>query len=699
MPIIEVENVTKRYRAARGARALLGRGGLAEWLFRRNPGEVVALDDVSFNIEPGESVGIIGANGSGKSTLLKIIAGVTIPSSGTVRVYGRVASLLELGAGFHPMLTGRENVYLNAGIHGMRHAEVEKIFDNIVEFSGVGKFIDYPLSTYSSGMYVRLGFAIAVFTNPDVFLVDEVLAVGDEEFQRRCRARIGELREQGKTVVFVSHDLSIVNTLCERVLLLNKGRMILRDTPRKAIDFYLHQIGQVGRDEGLATLRQDALEVIFSDGRISIFFNQEEVTSAPGLQLQFFYMGRWHPILEATWSVEESTDTSCRARGNYHRLGVQVEYVLSIEDGRLIAEVALVPGKAFRPDAWELRFAFPPAYNRWAYDDATGDFHSIDPDDTLWLSASGVELMCDSALALPEADAPIPAVKIDLASPRDTVRAGWWNSDYFMNSRVLRLEEQIAEDDEALGPGRHVLVNAQFTFFPDPDAAAKEAGARRSRQTVQAGDLAARFDRGRLRLSYRDRLLTTSVHLYTAVFSGNLWNESMNYRWERLRREGPNDEVLIVEGASRRFPVSQTWRICPDDGRLGLEIWLDAHEDITVQECHTSILLRTDYEHWASAKESGRFPGISESDADWAHLNADYSPGGDARVWGPDFPLLTFQPDHERASHRMSILNTSHFENARVLQALRHGEHGLLYFPKGRHLYFAGWVSVTPEGA
>jgi ABC-type polysaccharide/polyol phosphate transport system ATPase subunit len=197
-----------------------------------------ALRGVSLGIRPGESVAIIGRNGSGKSTLLKCMAGILPADEGLVTVTGRIATLLELGAGFHPDLTGRENTYLNGAILGLRRAEIEAAFDSIVDFAGVRDFIDAPVRTYSSGMYVRLGFAIAVHVDPDVLLVDEVLAVGDASFQERSMARMRAFVERGKTVVLVSHDLSSVRSLCARTIVIDQGRLVHDGPTPDAIAFY-----------------------------------------------------------------------------------------------------------------------------------------------------------------------------------------------------------------------------------------------------------------------------------------------------------------------------------------------------------------------------------------------------------------------------------------------------------------------------
>jgi ABC-2 type transport system ATP-binding protein len=183
----------------------------------------MAVDDVSFEIEQGESVGLMGLNGSGKSTLLKLINGVMRPDSGQVLTRGRIAGLIATGAGFHPQLTGRENIYLNAAILGMTEAETKAKFDQIVDFADIGRFLDTPVGHYSSGMFSRLGFAVAVHTDSDIFLIDEVLAVGDKPFKRKCLAKMQEIRDEGRTMVYVSHAAGSVRRMCDRVLVLEKG--------------------------------------------------------------------------------------------------------------------------------------------------------------------------------------------------------------------------------------------------------------------------------------------------------------------------------------------------------------------------------------------------------------------------------------------------------------------------------------------
>ncbi|GHG47732.1 ABC transporter ATP-binding protein [Sinomonas cellulolyticus] len=233
---IDVRNISKQF-VLRHTRSL--KEALV-WLLTGRKGDLshkfFALHDVSLSVEQGESVALLGFNGSGKSTLLKHISGVMTPDSGSVLTRGRVAGLIEVGAGFHHDLTGRDNVYLNGAILGMTEEQIKERFDSIVEFSEIGEFIDTEVKFYSSGMYLRLAFSVAVHTDPEVFLVDEILAVGDEPFQRKCIAKIKELSAEGKTLVVVSHDLELVKQICERGILLERGRIQYDGNIERAVE-------------------------------------------------------------------------------------------------------------------------------------------------------------------------------------------------------------------------------------------------------------------------------------------------------------------------------------------------------------------------------------------------------------------------------------------------------------------------------
>jgi ABC-type polysaccharide/polyol phosphate transport system ATPase subunit len=252
---IRVDRVSRRFRVQSQPVRTLKELVLA----RNRPAatEVWALREVSLAAEPGDSIGLIGRNGSGKTTLLSLVAGILAPTAGRVEAGGRVASLLELGAGFHPDFSGRDNVYLNASLYGLKRKTIDERFEQIVAFAELEDFIDKPVRTYSSGMYMRLGFAVAAHIDADVLLLDEVFAVGDEEFQRKCFAKIFEFKQRGGTIVFVSHDASSVERLCQRAILLRNGRVELDGSTQEAIARY-HRLLADERDpaEGAAGLRE-----------------------------------------------------------------------------------------------------------------------------------------------------------------------------------------------------------------------------------------------------------------------------------------------------------------------------------------------------------------------------------------------------------------------------------------------------------
>ena len=305
--IINVENLGKLYQVGRqqagyatlretltdAARAPLG------WFRRRDDdgepgGEFWALRDVSFEVMPGEVVGVVGRNGAGKSTLLKILSRITEPTTGRVRLYGQIASLLEVGTGFHPELTGRENVYLSGAILGMRRTEIARRFDEIVAFSEIERFIDTPVKRYSSGMYVRLAFAVAAHLEPEILIIDEVLAVGDAQFQQKCLGKMGEAARGGRTIIFVSHNMGAVNQLCGRAVHIAGGRVKEVGPARQVVTRYLSELFRTG-EEDLDQLR-------LSREHTSVRFTRVEMSADDGATLDF---GR---PLEYLLTIHSETD-------------------------------------------------------------------------------------------------------------------------------------------------------------------------------------------------------------------------------------------------------------------------------------------------------------------------------------------------------------------------------------------------------
>jgi len=284
-----------------------------------------ALQDVSFELAEGEVLGLIGRNGAGKSTLLRVLTRITAPTSGTATIRGRIGSLLEVGTGFHPELTGRENVFLNGAILGMRRREIARKYDDIVDFSGVSRFIDTPVKRYSSGMYVRLAFSVAAFLEPEILLVDEVLAVGDAEFQRRCLGRMEDMGESGRTVVFVSHNMQTIAQLCDRAILLEGGSVVMDGGSADVVARYLQSGLGAGSfrewpdDEtgpGDSVARILAARVFDEDGNL---IDAADVRRPIGVEITFRVLGSQAAVLPKLKVVDRQGDIAFNAMDTHER--------------------------------------------------------------------------------------------------------------------------------------------------------------------------------------------------------------------------------------------------------------------------------------------------------------------------------------------------------------------------------------------
>jgi len=282
MSAIEARNLGKCYRV-RGMGPPTLAGAVKGLFCRRKKEDFWALQGLDFDVQPGKTVGVIGPNGSGKSSLLGLVTGTIFPTTGHVKTSGRIASLLELGAGFHPDLTGRENVYLNAAILGMKREDIRRRMDHIIEFSGLKDFMDQPVKHYSSGMYVRLGFAVAIEMDPDILLIDEVLAVGDLAFQLKCLDRIRDFQRRGKTLLFVSHALQTVEDFCDEVFLIHHGKLVARGDPSYTILQYIRTY--MGEGGYLYTQEFGSREVEITDVKMRDADGNESGTFVSGKPL------------------------------------------------------------------------------------------------------------------------------------------------------------------------------------------------------------------------------------------------------------------------------------------------------------------------------------------------------------------------------------------------------------------------------
>lgn len=319
-PIISIEHVSKEYRlGAIGGGTL--QGDLQSWWARVRKKDdpnirldkrqyngherFLALDDVSFTVQRGEAVGIIGHNGAGKSTLLKLLSRVTAPTLGRIAYNGRIASMLEVGTGFHPELTGRENIYMNGAILGMRKSEIDAKFDRIVDFSGMGKFIDTPVKRYSSGMYVKLAFSVAAHLDSEILVMDEVLAVGDVRFQQKCLGRMGDVStEEGRTILYVSHNMNTVRKLCQKCVVLDHGHVVFIGETEKAIALYLDN--------------KDKMDVAYE------YSKRPDINTKPAAITTFQFDGKKEPIFQVGDVINARIGVRCQTPQKNLRIRMEI---------------------------------------------------------------------------------------------------------------------------------------------------------------------------------------------------------------------------------------------------------------------------------------------------------------------------------------------------------------------------------------
>ncbi len=381
-PILEIKSISKKFRIRHENHSYLSLRDSLTSLFkpdRSSSEEFYALNNVSFDVFQGECIGIIGKNGAGKSTLLKILSKITPPSSGKITSRGRIASLLEVGTGFHSELSGRENIFLNGSILGMKRKEIESKFDEIVDFSGVENFLDTPLKHYSSGMQLRLAFAVAAFLEPEILVIDEVLAVGDAEFQKKCMGKMEDVSKSGRTILLVSHQMGTIAQLCKKTIIIEKGAVIFNDETNKAIDKYLsdHQY----KGASWACDSSSARKKIYFRN-INLINDKKELTDVLGfnesinISLKIIYNER-QPNLKISVTMLDKFQS---------RIFTSVELLDNhiLSDGNEYSLTLKIPGNIIAPNYYTFRYAL--------YDDNGNVFDLLESETKVRIMDTGTEM-------------------------------------------------------------------------------------------------------------------------------------------------------------------------------------------------------------------------------------------------------------------------------------------------------------------
>jgi ABC-type polysaccharide/polyol phosphate transport system ATPase subunit len=728
--MIEFCNVGEKFRLYHRKETDL-KGKIINWLQNNTSPrqEFSALKNISCAIGRGEVVGIVGENGSGKTTLLKLIAGILSPDEGEMRVKGRVSALLELGVAFHPELSGRENVYLYGAVLGLSKNILDSKLVDIINFAELDKFIDAPVKTYSAGMYVRLGFAIAINVNPDILLIDEVLAVGDEAFQRKCIKAIESFKARGKTIIFVSHNMSLVSQICNRVIVLREGKIISDSTASEGISLYLQTAGE---KKGIAVLKNGPLEAIFNNGRVLLCWNKRIITKGTGGHISFIYQNSQYVSFGAEWEILACDERSLVARGRSATPPLTQTWYLGFSGNRLSWQVGLDNPQAAAISQIRFEFMVSDKYRQWLNSFDAGDF----PEFTNAKDWQRVSLIhkrrrfLGVSAAAQECHGALPAVIWDLSENPSEPFLSVYNSDSFACARVLNA--QIADSPAAQQPRVNLFSAGIYVFDTreELDAYLKKIIWRElseiikairqktlcslaelseiikairqktlcslaelseiikairqktlsgERYVVKKERLRFVFADKKVRILWDDCEITSAWGMYSAFLYRDTWFESKTADWQI---EEAGSAGVLVRLSWRGLPVAQSWRInLPGDNSIKWHTYIHAGADVKITQSQMNIFISTQYRQWIYAQHKGAFPDIAASDNYWQEVapknNASWFAAVKAAIKeDKTFPAVIFDVSASENKSMVVIENSDYHTNARIIRSLTAGING-----------------------
>ena len=642
-----------------------------------------ALKEVNFSVEHGETVGIIGENGAGKSTILKIIAGMLKPDQGDVVVSGRVSGLLELGAGFQHELTGEENIHLSAGLFGLTHEQIKERYEEIVTFTDIGKFIHAPVKYYSQGMFVRLAFAIAIHIDPDILLIDDTLAVGDGNFQRRCVKKILELKEQGKTIIFVTHDMNMLRRLCKRVIFLKENRIIRDDVVDKVIPLYTQITGQ---RQGVGILEKNPLQAVFNNGRLFLNWQGKILTPDSGASISFSISDKWYNSLQADWEVKQEGQNVLFATGKFYQLDLIQVWRLEIANDYAIKwDIQLESDGPVDIEEGYVNIMLIDEYTDWFSAVEKGNFPEIDYKDQGWYSLLNANILarCIGINCKDTQDGRIPSIIFKQSDLLHLSSGQILNTDYLSNCRVLQYKIPRLQNYSSVQVNRFAYFSGEVILnIPDTDDYLKNI----EDKFVLSGDkIKLIFSDGHCILSYNGVNLTKANHVHISSYINGRWYSSNLARWE-VEKQGKNN--IIATGVWPDLPLIYIWEIeLNGDNSFVYKVTMQVNDSLDIEQQYFNIEGCKDYTHWFNKYASGRFPDtFLETEMDMAQRCI---PDGEVGFISRDslLPALCVKFSNE-FNNFTKIKNSNFYSKVRILRIEKVEPEENIRFLPGRYPCF-----------
>lgn len=621
-----------------------------------------ALREISLEVEKGETVGIIGENGAGKSTILKLIAGMLRPDRGEIKVLGKVSGLLELGAGFQLELTGRDNVFLSASLFGLTQKQAEEKYEEIINFASIGKFINAPVKCYSQGMFVRLAFAIAIHMDPDILLIDDTLAVGDEYFQRKCIQKIFELKEEGKTIIFVTHNIGMLSRICKRAIFIREGRIIKDDAVDKVIPLYTQAIGP---KEGVGTLERKHLSLVFNNGRLLINWKDKLITPNSGAHTILLNANKWYSSLQADWEVKKEAENKLIAIGRFYQLALTQTWTLELTDPYEIKwDIEIDALQPFEIQEGFTNIMLNDEYGEWFTALEKGEFPNIGCKDKNWhtLFANNIR----NFIGVKENKAlnsQVPSLIFEQSNYSLPTQAQILNTDYLNNCRVLQYRTPSLNNYSTTQANRFAYFSGKIILdISDVDNYIKN----HEEAFILADDkLRLTFDQGRCVLSWGGINLTKASHIYTSIYANERWYFSNLAHWE-IKKEKKNK--LIAKGTWFNLPLLQIWSIeIIDESTLLWEVIMQVNAEINIEQQHFWVMCSQDYKNWFSNYGANKFPDeFAETEID---ILQKCIPQGAVGLQSQDsqLPIISLKFSKE-LNNFAKIFNSDFYYKARVLR-------------------------------